>query len=583
MSLRGTPRRYKIWYDGFDLSPYMSVERILPSFSAPITNVYDGLAHKSGSRFLHSTYGQVSVTIEGMIPYWVLTNMDELNRILQGNYNRPLVISDRPDRKLMCKLDGEIRVSARQHRGKFSMTFISPYHYWDSTLEDSLFLFNNEGRALIENKGSAPTPPVIDVNFTSDSGYLEVVSPNGYIRLGNNSELDSIEVPPSEYALNEEMDQVSSWTRVTDAPVWIPDYNKITSAGTAKHDQWGMQLNPSTLGTSDQWHGHAYVKEFIQGVAEKSAPNFHLKSRVDIANLTGSKSNTYATLIVVMDENNTPIMSTSVYDVTGNKNELVVTFKIYDPSKPGRKHSKIIRTGKLNNLNGHIIMEKSGNAFTWIVHNNATTSGGTTTKELKVGDVVQLKPSARTIYDWDGRALNLDQRVIGQDMKVTAIRTSPRGKYRLSNVRYGYVEGFFESDAIVQTTVQAPTSTVPQQIRHTITDNSLAQLAPHKVFVWQGKWGNTTPYSSGSLNSVVVQRKYTTNILEIPNTFMAGDRLTIDNREGLILLNDRDFEGFVDYDSRFFTMDAGVSEMVIRPSEWANMPNASVRLSERWY
>ena len=573
----------QVTYDMYELNEYMTITDISTSVMPGRTVKHRGLERSPYMKTEYSVEGQQKITIEGVIKHNVHDARETLARILYTRQDRPLIIGDQPERFLMCQLQGESGLTSRFIASNVKLTFISPNSYWESMDGFKKQLFDQEGRVLALNAGSAPTQPVVKVNFTSDCGYLGLVGPNGFITLGNAQEIDTIEVPPSEFAMNEELANLNTWTRVADLQTLIPDYNKLTSLGTAKHDQWGMQLNTSTLGTSDQWHGHGYMRNFDQGIAEREADNFTLRSRVDIADLSGRRNNTMAMLIVVMSEDNRPLMTTSIYDVSGDRNELVVTFKVPSTEPGKQKHSKIIHTGKMSNLNGFVQMEKIGNKFSWIVHNNATTSATTETRTLKVGDVVKLKSTARTIYHWDGRALPLDQSIIGQELVVKAIRNSPKGKYQLNNKRYDYVEGFFEPDAIVQTAVPKITETQPAQIKHTITDSNLAQLRPYKVVIWQAKWGATQPYSTFSINSMVVNRKYSVNSMDLVNTFMAGDELIIDNKAGEVLLNNLPFSGFMDYDSRYFDIDGGVSELALVKSQWATMPSAEIYIEDRWF
>lgn len=517
--------------------------------------------------------------------------MDEINKILYQTENQPLMISDQPERYLMCKYDGQSFGTSRYHNSEFRLTFVSSDSFWRPTAGKTITQFDTNGRGVLDNLGTSPTPVSFEVDFANDCGFLGLSGPDKYIALGNIKEEDKISVPPSEFAMNEEMDNVNTWQRVTNAKTLIPDYNKLTSAGTAKHDQWGMQLNPSTLGTSDQWHGHAYKRDFDMGAAEREADNFSLRSRVDIADLSGTRNRTMAMLIVVLDENDTPIMSTSIYDVSHDKNELIVTFKVRDGAPGKEKYSKIIHSATIPRLNGFINMEKSGNVFDWIVHNNASTSASTKTRELSLNDIVYLKSSATDIYDWDGRKLNLSPEIKGVPLKVTkhlgegingTKGTPNEGRYQLSSTRYNAVEGFFYPDAIKEATTETTEATQPVQVKHTITDNNLAQLRPYKVIVWQAKWGATQPYSQFTLNSVVVQRKYTTDSLELLNTFMAGDKLEIDGETGQIYLNGKLFEGFHDWDSRPITVDGGKTELGAYPSEWAEMPIVKAIYESRW-
>ena len=171
---------------------------------------------------------------------------------------------------------------------------------------------------------------------------------------------------------------------------------------------------------------------------------------------------------------------------------------------------------------------------------------------------------------------------MGHDLKIFEIRNATSGKYGVRNVRHGWVEGFFNADDFVETTTTGTTITTPQSVKHTIRDNGLAQLRPYKVFIWQAKWGASQPYTNFTVKNLRVLRKYSSETIEIDNTFIKGDNLIIDNQMGQIVLNGKPYEGYVDYASRFFTIDGGTSEVAIVPSSWATMPSGTVTFESRW-
>ncbi len=568
-----------VYYDEFLLNNYIVIQNIETRLFPKVANSYQGLPHRSGTKPLYSVYGQISVKIDYTIKHNVLETKDVLNRILFTRTDKPLKLGDQLDRHLMCRLDGDTKLSSRVIASEGTLEFLSPNHYWSATKGFSAFQTDSEGRVVIENKGSAPTEPIITIEFKSDCGYIALVAPNGYLSLGNPKEIDNIPVPPTEFAINHKFTNSPGWTKITDGAAMIPDYIKLSSLGTAKHDAHGMFVDTSTLGTTEQWNGHMYARNFVMGSAEIEADNFILETSMDIYDNSGKRDRTTATLIVVMDQNNVPMMSTSIYDISSDKNELVVTFKVPDFTKPN--HSKIIYSGKLNRLNGKIQMSKSGSKFEWIVNDTSTTTVNTS-RPIEENDIVQLNNNVRHIYSWTGVKLPLDTRIIGQDLRVFEIRNSPAGRYGLRNVRYGYVEGFFNAEDIKQASASTVT-TKPTTLKHLIDDQAQAQYRPYKVVIWQAKWGATLPYNISRIKEMTVKRLYTTDKLEIENTFKAGDQLIIDNREERILLNGLEFTGFVDVDSRFFDVDGGYSELVIQPSEWANMPNAIVELESRWF
>lgn len=569
----------KVWYDGFEITQYCTVRHINKSLAPTYVNRFMGLDNVHGSNFIGGKLAATEVSIDVTIPYNVQYNLDNLNLILYQREPKPLIISDNPDRYLMAILDGDTSVTHHKRFGDFTLKFVSENSYWGATSGFDTSTFGSNGRVVVNNRGTAPTPPVIDLTFTSDCGYLGLVAPNGFMALGSAKEQDVVSVNPTEVAMNEPMTSTSGWTRITNAQTYIPDYIKMSSTGTARHDSQGMLLNTSTLGTSDQWHGHAYMKNFTAGAHETEADNFELTSKVEIADLSGTRNNTMAMLMVVMDVNNNPIMTTSIYDVTHDRNKLVVTFKT--PESGNIKRSKIIHTGSLDSLSGRILMKKSGNTFSWEVYSNASTVVSPP-KVLKVGDTVHIKSSTTTIYDWNGRGLRIADYIKGKPLKITQVGTGVHaGMYLLSSPNWA--EGYIRANDLMESNVAGTTTTTKaQSVKHTVKDNALAQLRPYKVFIWQAKWGATQPYTKFVLDDIQVLRKYTTSSIDLDNTFVKGDNLIIDNRDGQVLLNGRTFTGFVDYDSRFFDVDGGLTEIALHPSSWSTMPTGKVSLESRW-
>ncbi len=567
--------KLKGFYDGAEFSKFCIINKVTPTLSAPRENTFLSNKMVDGANFYRTRLGQLKIVVDITIKYDIMHNLDNLNKIFATDSLKKLSFSDRPDQYVMAIVDGDVTFTSRFFKSEARITFISDKFYWRATEGYIETPFTGES-VIVENKGTSKTKPTFDVNFKSDCGYFSIVSPNGYLSFGNPKQVDNITVPDSELALNEELDAstggVSSWTPITNAEAYILDYIKMSSAGTASTDKSGLILNTGTLGTDSKWHGHAYMKSFAQGKVDQTADNFELKSRVDMANMNGT-SNTCALLIVVMDENNNHIMTTSVYDVLNGKNELTVTFKIPDASNP--KKSKIIHTGKLLNLNGYIKMNKRGNLLEWEVYSDKTVvvSGSS----LRVGQKVHIKRTCTNAET--GHPIKKGY----HDLTYTigAIKTGKDGTkaYRMDNGGWP-IYWIYERD-IVETTKTVVNRT-PKTIRYSTHNNQIAQMKASKVFIWQAKWGNTQPYSQFVLNSVVVRRMYNTNFIDVKNVFAKGDHLYINNENGEVLLNGSNATGLLDIDSRFFDIGGGPTQLQIDYSDWALVPEVIVTHESRW-
>lgn len=567
--------KIKGFYDDTEFSKFCIINKVTPTLTAPRENTFLSNKAVDGANFYRTRLGQLKIVVDITIKYDVMHNLDNLNKIFAVDGLKKLSFSDRPERYVMAIIDGDVTFNSRFFKSEARITFISDKFYWRG-VEGYIETPFNGKTVLIENKGTAKTKPIFDVNFKSDCGYFSIVSPDGYLAFGNQKQADSILLPSSELALNEEFNATTGnltfWQKINNAESYILDYVQMSSSGTAKIGSSGLEIDTATLGSDSKWHGHAYMKPFAQGQYDQTADNFELRSRVDIANMNGT-SNTCALLIVVMDADNNPIMTTSVYDILNGKNELTVTFKIPESDNP--KRSKIIHTGTLSNLNGYIKMNKKGSLLEWEVYTDKTTvSEGSV---LRVGQKVHIKKTCTNAET--GHPILKGY----HDLTYTigAIKTGKDGTkaYRLDNGGWP-IYWIYERDIVE--TVKISVSRTPKTIRYSTYDSQIAQLKASKVFIWQAKWSATQPYSQFVLDNIVVRRMYDTNFVDVKNVFTKGDHLYIDNERGEVLLNGTNASGLLDIDSRFFDIGGGPTQMQIDYSDWATLPQVTVTHESRW-
>ena len=572
----------KVFFDGFELTQYILVKRVVPTTANRINN-YSVHSHNSGRKHLYSKEEGLGITIEAYIRDDVMRARDELVKILYGaNSQAELYLSDYPDRALICRFDGNIKPTSRFRNAGLSLTFLSDKPYWVARAPRKSVKANNQGIITANNVGTYKTLPKFIVKFKSECGYLAFVSPNGYIGLGNAKELDKIPVPPSEWAINDgNLGTLDGWSHIGNLENYVTDYNKMSSKGRAGTDPWGIIINKSTFTppNPDVWQGHAYLKAFKEGVVHKEANNFNCRVDLHMQDLSGTVGNTCAVLIIIMDELSRPIITTSIYDATTDRNGLETSFKVRS-SGADQHHSTIIHRGKLESLIGYIEMKKTGNKFEWLIHSDATSyqSGGGL---LGVGDTVYISPQARYGYDYGNNRHSIASFTRGRAYRIGQVRTISSGKQYRIDYQGTPIYWMYENDLQHN---KAPRTHYSQSadIRHTYINDSLAQIKPHKVAIWQAVWGNTSPYTRFGIHCCRVQRIYTTDYLEVENVFRPHDELVIDCQTGDILLNGVTFQGHRDPESRFFPLDYGESELQVIKSSWANLPEIEMTYEERY-
>lgn len=564
--------RLKGFFNGVEFTKYCVINSLTPQFTAPQTNKFHVNNLVSGGRFYQSTLGQIVIEIDITIVKNVMFNLEMLNRIFFTREPKELWFDNRPERYIMAIPNGEVKLSNSYVAGKAKITLISPDYFWRAT-EGALTTTFSGSSALVENKGTAPTKPMFDVKFNSDCGFISLIGPNGFISLGNPLQEDTITLPSTEIALQDEFTSSSfgTWTKLTNSEAYIPDYIKMSSVGTGKADNIGMTLNAP--GAKEYyWNGHAVLKEFDSGALGKEAANFDLSSKIAMSN-AGGVSNTCALLMVVMDANNIPIMTTSIYDINNGKNELVVTFKI--PVASNSRSSKIIHKGKLSALDGRIRMIKKGNALSWEVYSDKTVieTGQTLRKGMKA-HIKKTATKAETGHSIKTGYHDLTY-VIG------GVKTGADGTkaYRMDHGGWP-IYWIYERDIVEsRTTTIART---PSSVKYSLINNQLAQLKATKVFIWQAKWHTSSPYSQFVVDNITVKRTHDVSELDIRNVFTKGDHLYINTENGEVLLNGANATGLLDVDSRFFSIDGGPSQLAIDYSDWASMPEVKVTFESRW-
>ena len=569
-----------VWFDGYKITDYCMVRNIFP------------LVAGRGANLLL----EINITIKNDIRY----NLDKLNQILFTKESRPLIISDNPERQLMCELNGGIELTSRFVAGDATLSFVAEEPYWYSTEGEKSVFSDGFGTINLTNEGTAPALPRFTVDFPTETGFLSIVAPNGYLALGDKEEKTKLELPMQQLALKETFNSsaMSGWTRLTSdshsGGLWVPDYNKLslTTGGEPWFDGKGIRPKQSTNPKSGYyWNTWGYTKSFISPPnQEHRLTNFKLDASVSFEDSSGTFNNTAMYLIVLMDKNNRPIMTTSMYNEESNSNDVIVTAKINSFSGGGNYRSKIIKSERFPHgfQAGNIRMTKQGNLFTWnwdsgagiSVNPNPTVALG---EAFSVGDTVYIKNDARTAAT--GHSIAGFTR--GRPHKVHSIGTQD-GKHVLA-ISYGGVVVYhmYQNDLTKNRSGVGSTTqqTVNRRkiVNYSTNDAGLATLVADKVLIVGGTWDSSRQMNMVSLRQLEVQRlNEGDRFVDIANTFQKGDTLVIDNGTGEITHNGLVYQGKKDVDSRFFDIDYGPNELQTVTSSWGGIPSVRCDFTERY-
>ncbi|MGR5999593.1 distal tail protein Dit [Bacillus cereus] len=170
-----------------------------------------------------------------------------------------LVFDVTPDRTYLAVIDEDFDPEDFVTLGKGTLNFVCPMPY--KLGPTKTVGFEMDGRGLIanvQNKGSVESNPIIEVEVTKPSTFLDVWNGTNYFRIGYPLKADQVPVERNQRVLWDEMSTTIGWTDV-------PKTEDMTGGGKFKSD--GYRFMAEYLGEPmvKGWHGCIAKKNIPQG------------------------------------------------------------------------------------------------------------------------------------------------------------------------------------------------------------------------------------------------------------------------------------------------------------------------------
>ncbi|WP_202822893.1 distal tail protein Dit [Bacillus cereus] len=170
-----------------------------------------------------------------------------------------LVFDVTPDRTYLAVIDEDFDPDDFVTLGKGTLKFICPMPYKLGPTKTVEFEMDGHGLiANVQNKGSVESNPIIEVEVTKPSTFLDVWNGTDYFRIGYPLKADQVPVERNQRVLWDEMGTTIGWTDV-------PKTEDMTGGGKFKSD--GYRFMAEYLGepTVKGWHGCIAKKNIPQG------------------------------------------------------------------------------------------------------------------------------------------------------------------------------------------------------------------------------------------------------------------------------------------------------------------------------
>ncbi|NIL29688.1 distal tail protein Dit [Bacillus thuringiensis] len=234
-----------------------------------------------------------------------------------------LVFDVTPNRTYLAVIDEDFDPEDFVALGKGTLNFVCPMPYKlgpTKTVE-----FEMDGRGLIanfQNKGSVESNPIIEIEVTKPSTFLDVWNGTNYFRIGYPLKADQVPVERNQRVLWDEMGTTIGWTDV-------PKTEDMTGGGKFKSD--GYRFMAEYLGepTVKGWHGCIAKKNIPQGPLQ----DFIMQAYVHINSYHWDQMGRVE--IGLLDENSDYVARISMSDVQWEAEQNSGFASVGNSKKPG--------------------------------------------------------------------------------------------------------------------------------------------------------------------------------------------------------------------------------------------------------
>lgn len=314
--------------------------------------------HRPGSYFLSKRTPErvieVDFSLKGVSLFELRKRIDELNGLLDTDEPVEISFTDEPELIYYgIKESVEEKLEKSNiHQATISIICPMPYKLGPTKTVE----FEMDGRGLIanvQNKGSVESNPIIEVEVTKPSTFLDVWNGTNYFRIGYPLKADQVPVERNQRVLWDEMGTTIGWTDV-------PRTEDMTGGGKFKSD--GYRFMAEYLGepTVKGWHGCIAKKNIPQGPLQ----DFIMQAYVHINSYHWDQMGRVE--IGLLDENSDYVARISMSDVQWEAEQNSGFASVGNSKKPGgqvliNEHGDHPDTW--SNFRGRLWLARTGNRW----------------------------------------------------------------------------------------------------------------------------------------------------------------------------------------------------------------------------
>lgn len=316
--------------------------------------------HRPGSYFLDKTTPkrvlEVDFSLKGVSLFELRKRIDELNGLLNTDEPAKITFTDEPDFVYYGIKESveENLEKSNIHQATITIICVNPYKLGPTKTVE--FQVNERGLAAnVQNKGSVESNPIIEIEVTKPSTFLDVWNGDNYFRIGWPLRMDQVPVERNQRVMWDEMSTTVGWTDV-------PNAEDMVGGGAFKVDA-GSRLVPVYLGETNikGWHGCIAKKNIPQG----PLLDFIMQAYVGVRSSHPDQMGRVE--IGLLDENSDYVARISMNDVHWQVEQNTGFAKLGNKKKPAGERVLINEPGDhpttWNQYRGRLWLARTGNRW----------------------------------------------------------------------------------------------------------------------------------------------------------------------------------------------------------------------------
>lgn len=327
---------------------------------APLERTFLEVPHYPGGRLIRTQTKMRKIIVPVSLFYESMEEAEKLKEEIANwlitDQPQELIFDDEKDRTYLAVIDESFDPQQLVNLGEGVLTFICEMPYKLGPTRTVEFQANERGLvANIQNKGSLESNPIIKIEVTKPSTFLDVWNGDNYFRIGWPLRMDQVPVERNQRVMWDEMSTTVGWTDV-------PNAEDMVGGGAFKVDA-GSRLVPVYLGETNikGWHGCIAKKNIPQGPLQ----DFIMQAYVGVR---GSHPDQMGRVeIGLLDENSDYVARISMNDVHWQAEQNTGFAKLGNKKKPAGERVLINEPGDhpttWNQYRGRLWLARTGNRW----------------------------------------------------------------------------------------------------------------------------------------------------------------------------------------------------------------------------